>query len=187
MIRKHMKKIVLTAVIVGLIVIAVSLCSFMIGKLNDDSFYVRSSQYQGDSTVDEVIDFYSEHSEISLYENPAVTFSMGLGGFATEDYEVYVTVEAPGCKINGVEDTYRKDYPDFHEEKYRVEYTGFASLKTSAKYHEDLVIDFPDNRKAGTIVMQLHIMSDRANYYSTREIEVTYTISGSRLHLISEE
>lgn len=186
MIRKHLKKIVLIAAVALLAVIAVSLGSLIIGKLNDDSFYVRSRQHQGDATVDEVIDISADQTEFDLRENAEVTFSMGLGGFAAEDYEVYVTVEAEGCKINGVPDSYRKDYPDFHERKYRVEYEKGIGHKTSAKYHEALVIEFPQETKKSSILLSLHIKSDRANYDSTREIEIPYTIGGSYLTLLDD-
>lgn len=186
MIRKHPKKTVWITAVVVLAVIAVILGSVIAGKLGDDSFYVRSRQHQGDAVVDEVIDITAAQSEFDLSENAEVTFSMGLGGFAMEDYEVYVTIEAAGCKINGEQDSYRKDYPDFYQEKYRVEYEKGFGVKTAAKYHEDLVIEFPQENKKGSVLLSLHIKSDRANYDSTCEIEIPYTIGGSRLTLIGD-
>lgn len=168
-----------------LLLLALLLCSSC-GKGNQP-FYDISARASGAGEKENVIDLSISTQCISVTDTATVTFTVGMGGDsrveAHKGETMVLRISAGGCLINGAENVFEKEYPDYYEDtKYRatVEKRYWGYPKKTPNYFEDFEITFPEGAYSGLIDLELY-NKDNAGENYTAELTVYYASNGNVL------
>lgn len=156
---------------------------------NNKSFYHKSRMAGGPGEYLNVIDVYIENESVSVSENTVVTLKIGIGGYRNHDDEsMLLEISADGCKINNVENTFEKEYPDFYkDDKYNVvvkdRWLNYPDK--TPNYSEMFDITFPSTVCKGKIDIKL---IDKIHNYEGLSVELTiyYASNGTVLWFADE-
>lgn len=150
-----------------------------------ESLYLRSSRAGGSGEKINVVDITIPHQSVQVTDPNTVTVTVGLGGdmkiSAHETQTAVLKIDAGGCLINGVEDLFEKEYPDyFTNTDFRAtveeHYWGYPTK--TPNYFEDIEITLPTGECRGQIDVTLYIKEDLYEGY-TAEVTVYYASNGN--------
>lgn len=153
----------------------------------DQPFYDISARAGGGGEKENVIDLSISTQCVSVTDTTTVTVTVGMGGDARVEAHkgetMVLKISADGCLINGAENVFEKEYPDYYEDtKYRatVEKSNWNYPKKTPNYFEDFEIVFPAGECRGLIDLELY-NKDNAGENYTAELTVYYASNGSVL------
>ena len=166
-----------------LLLLAMLLCPSC-GK-GDQPFYDISARAGGGGEKENVIDLSIPTQRVSVTDTATVTFTVGMGGDARVEAHkgetMVLKISADGCLINGAENVFEKEYPDYYEDtKYRatVEESNWNYPKKTPNYFEDFEITFPEGAYSGWINLELY-NKDTPGENFIAELTVYYASNGS--------
>ncbi len=168
-----------------LLLLAMLLCSSC--EKGNKSYYDISARASGAGEKQNVIDLSISTQCVSVTDTATVTFTVGMGGDgrveAHEGETMVLKISADGCLINGTENVFEKEYPDYYEDtKYRatVEESYWSYPKKTPNYFEDFEIVFPEGAYSGRIDLELYNKDETGENF-TAELTVYYASNGSVL------
>lgn len=134
----------------------------------DHSLYIISDQRYVGGTKHQVIDIRADNGRFTITDGEPVILTMGIGGDANVEPHhkpretMYLEIRAERCVINGSEEVYQKEYPDyFTNDKYRTRTEGTEDkIRRFPQYTEQLQIIFPIGECYGVIDF---LLSDGVN------------------------
>lgn len=150
-----------------------------------EPFYVRSSRAGGGGEKYNVVDVTIAHQSMQVTDPNVVTFTIGMGGNAKpaahENESMFLEISAEGCLINGVEDLFENEYPDYYEnEAFRatVEEHYWRYPTKTPNYFEDFEITFPSGECRGKITITLYSIDSPLENYRA-ELTIYYASNGT--------
>lgn len=150
-----------------------------------DPLYLRSSSAGGSGEKSNVVDITIPHQSVQVTDPNTVTVTIGLGGdmkiSAHENQTAVLKIDAEGCLINGVEDLFEKEYPDYFTNadlRATVEERYWGYPTKTPNYFEDMEITLPTGECRGQIDVTLYIKEDLYEGYRA-EVTVYYASNGN--------
>lgn len=167
------KRIICT--ILWVCIVAVALCSCNDDK-QADSAYAKSPNTWGDGGASQVVDIDLGELTQTITDSAQLPVTIGFGSELGQDYIAGVMIEAEGCIIEGAQSEWNKIYDDVDnrdvygmnkESNTFLWYELYPTLYP--KYHEQIMITFPEGECTGEIVIKGFFYNKTADQFLIEE------------------
>lgn len=176
---------ILVALLLCALLLVISSCGQRYSKDQSSYWLYRHTYFDTSSTA-----LILEKQVWEIDDNASIKFEVGIGRTLHRGYtssSAVLTISAPGCTINGSQDTWSKDFSDYYSnETYSIEEKPqklfFLRPLCIPNYHESIEITVPQGENTGTITITLtSTLVEENNKIITEECDFHYMKNDSKL------